>query len=88
MRMPAAQTLFLFAHTIDTDPEMTRFVFDSWLELVFTDSASARLLLVNAIELRNGWSQLLQSRLKQSKCITNTLILLSSTSLVSQLNYI
>lgn len=65
MRMPAAQTLFLFAHTIDTDAELTRFVFDSWLEVVFTDAASAILILVHALELRDLWSELLKSRLRQ-----------------------
>lgn len=69
MRMPAAQTLLLFAHSIDTDPLMTRIVFDSWLEVVFTDSASARLLLVCAMELRDWWSELLRHRLKQSNTI-------------------
>ncbi|ODN01337.1 putative ATP-dependent RNA helicase DHX34 [Orchesella cincta] len=64
-RMPAVQSLILFAHTIDTDPAMTRFVFDSWMEVVFTDSASARMMLICGIELRDTWSQLLKVRLMQ-----------------------
>lgn len=66
-RIPAAQTLFLFAHTIDTDPGLTRFVFDSWLEVVFTDSASSRMILVTAMDIRDTWSALLKNRLSQSK---------------------
>jgi len=66
-RMPAVQSLVLFAHTIDTDAAMTRFVFDSWIEIVFADSASARMIIVSGMELRDSWSQLLKVRLKQSK---------------------
>ena len=64
--MPAVQTLFLFAHTIDTDPALTRFVFDSWLEVVFTDAASSRSVLVAAMDIRDTWSTLLKNRLNES----------------------
>jgi len=65
-RMPAIQTLFLFGHSIDSDPSFTRFIFDSWLEVEFADSAAARSLCITAMELRENWLKLLDQRLTQS----------------------
>jgi hypothetical protein len=66
-RMPAVQTLLLFAHSIDSDAGFTRFIFDSWLEIEFTDSVSARTLISTAAELRDTWTQLLNERLAQKE---------------------
>jgi len=66
-RMPAVQTLLLFAHSIDSDASFTRFIFDSWLEIEFADSISARALISTAVELRDTWTQLLNQRLSQNE---------------------
>jgi len=66
-RMPAVQALFLFAHSIDTDPTFSRFVFDSWLEVEFADVSAARIMVITAAELRDTWIQLLSRRLSDSK---------------------
>ncbi|CAG7718391.1 unnamed protein product [Allacma fusca] len=66
-RMPAIQTLLLFAHSIDTDPTFTRIVFDSWIEVEFADAAAARTMIITSFELRNAWTQLLARRLSQGE---------------------
>jgi len=65
-RIPAVQALFLFCHSIDTDADFSRFVFDSWLEVEFADAAVARIMIVTATELRNTWNILLSQRLAES----------------------
>ncbi|KAG6453031.1 hypothetical protein O3G_MSEX007941 [Manduca sexta] len=63
MRMPAAQTLLLLAHSIDTNIGFTRIVCDSWLLLEFPYPETGLNLLLKAVKLRRRWDALINSRL-------------------------
>jgi ATP-dependent RNA helicase DHX34 len=64
LRMPAAQTTLLFAHTIDTNVTMSRIVCDSWLLLEFPLPETGQALLLKASNLRRTWNKLLELKLK------------------------
>ncbi|XP_053681351.1 probable ATP-dependent RNA helicase DHX34 [Anopheles nili] len=64
LRMPAAQTLLLFAHTIETNETFSRIVCDSWLCLDFPAPESGQALLLKATKLRRLWNRLLTEKLK------------------------
>ncbi|XP_044731151.1 probable ATP-dependent RNA helicase DHX34 [Chrysoperla carnea] len=64
IRMPTAQTLFLFAQTIETNQTFTRIVCDSWLLLEFPFPESGQILLLKASKIRLKWNMLLNQRLK------------------------
>ncbi|XP_049871355.1 probable ATP-dependent RNA helicase DHX34 [Pectinophora gossypiella] len=66
MRMPAAQTLLLLAHTIDTNIGFTRIVCDSWLLLEFPYPESGLNLLLKAVKLRQRWDALINRRLNDA----------------------
>ncbi|XP_035673880.1 probable ATP-dependent RNA helicase DHX34 [Branchiostoma floridae] len=66
MRIPAVQTLMLYAHCLDTNQDCTRIVSDYWLELTFPESEAAQLLLSSVIQLRVTWAKLLGLRLQES----------------------
>lgn len=66
MRVPALQTLMLYAHCLDTNQDCTRIVSDHWLELTFPESEAAQLLLSSVIQLRATWAKLLGLRLQES----------------------
>ncbi|XP_077299574.1 putative ATP-dependent RNA helicase DHX34 [Arctopsyche grandis] len=63
MRMPAAQTLLLFAHCIDTNMAFSRLVCDSWLQLEFPTPETGLQLLLKASKLRKQWDSLINDRL-------------------------
>lgn len=63
MRMPTAQTLLLFAHTLDTNKTFSRIVCDSWLCLDFPFGDTGQILLLKATRLRLMWNKLLEDRL-------------------------
>ncbi|XP_063894921.1 probable ATP-dependent RNA helicase DHX34 isoform X2 [Helicoverpa armigera] len=63
MRMPAAQTLLLLAHSIDTNIGFTRIVCDSWLLLEFPYPETGLNLLLKAVKLRQRWDLLINRRL-------------------------
>ncbi|XP_018310380.1 probable ATP-dependent RNA helicase DHX34 isoform X2 [Mycetomoellerius zeteki] len=64
LRMPAAQTLLLFAHEIDTNSTFSIIVCDSWLMLEFPTPDSGQILLMKATKLRNKWDFLLNQQLQ------------------------
>ncbi|KAJ0175217.1 hypothetical protein K1T71_009358 [Dendrolimus kikuchii] len=66
MRMPAAQTLMLLAHTIDTNMGFTRIVCDSWLLLEFPYPETGLNLLFKAAKLRQRWEALINRRLEDA----------------------
>ncbi|XP_046484972.1 probable ATP-dependent RNA helicase DHX34 [Neodiprion pinetum] len=66
MRMPAAQTLLLFAHEIDTNYTFSILVCDSWLKLEFPMPDSGQTLLMKATKLRQKWDMLLTHRLEEA----------------------
>ncbi|XP_013140316.1 PREDICTED: probable ATP-dependent RNA helicase DHX34 [Papilio polytes] len=63
MRMPAAQTLLLLSHSVDTNIGFTRIVCDSWLLLEFPYPETGMNLLLKAIKLRKRWDVLINRRL-------------------------
>ncbi|XP_063627218.1 probable ATP-dependent RNA helicase DHX34 isoform X1 [Cydia splendana] len=63
MRMPAAQTLLLLAHSIDTNIGFSRIVCDSWLLLEFPYPETGLNLLLKAAKLRQRWDALINRRL-------------------------
>ena len=65
MRVPALQTLLLFAHSLDTNADVTRIVTDSWLELRLSDSATGQKVLSAVQQLRVSWLRLLQLQLQE-----------------------
>ncbi|XP_058801679.1 probable ATP-dependent RNA helicase DHX34 [Phymastichus coffea] len=64
MRMPAAQTLLLFAQEIDTNSTFTTIACDSWLSFDFPTPDSGALLLYQAAQLRQKWDHLLNLKLQ------------------------
>lgn len=69
MRVPALQTLLLFARSLDTNANLTRFVIDCWLEISLPDSATGQKVLTAVQQLRVTWSRLLKLRFGASKDI-------------------
>lgn len=63
MRMPAAQTLLLFAQEIDTNLTFSRIVCDSWLCLDFPFPESGQTLVARAANLRRQWNKLVAQKL-------------------------
>lgn len=63
MRMPAAQTLLLFANEIDTTGTCGIIVCDQWISLEFPYPEAGLLLLKKASELRHLWTTLLAQKL-------------------------
>ena len=64
MRVPALQTLFLFAASLDTNADCTRIICDSWIELRLDDADIARKTLLTAVKLRSDWQELLELKLR------------------------
>ncbi|XP_018399875.1 PREDICTED: probable ATP-dependent RNA helicase DHX34 [Cyphomyrmex costatus] len=71
LRMPAAQTLLLFAHEIDTNSTFSIIVCDSWLMLEFPAPDSGQILLMKATKLRNKWDFLLNQQLQGINDVNN-----------------
>ncbi|XP_041981061.1 probable ATP-dependent RNA helicase DHX34 [Aricia agestis] len=91
MRMPAAQTLLLLAHSIDTNIGFTRLVCDTWLLLEFPYSETEGLnLLLKATKLRQTWDALINRRLADSnpnKSVENELQKAKHTKSYQELQY-
>ncbi|KAK2587022.1 hypothetical protein KPH14_010983 [Odynerus spinipes] len=66
LRMPAAQTLLLFAQEIDTNATFSIIVCDAWLSLEFPVPDTGQTLLMKSTKLRQKWEFLLNKRLKES----------------------
>ncbi|KAJ8981976.1 hypothetical protein NQ317_002150 [Molorchus minor] len=64
MRMPALQTLMLFAKTIATNGCMTKFAFDDFLMVDAPYFGQGKTLLSRALSLRKKWKGKLESKLK------------------------
>ena len=67
MRVPALQTLMLFAQSLDTNADLTRLVVDCWLEICLPDSAAGQKVLTAVQQLRATWERLLKLRFDASK---------------------
>lgn len=68
LRMPAVQTLLLFAHTLDTNATCSRIVCDSWLCVDLPVPESGQNLLLKASNLRRAWSKMLATKLDCEYC--------------------
>ena len=67
MRVPALQTLLLFAQSLDTNADLTRFVVDCWLEICLPDSATGHKVVTAVQQLRVTWARLLKLRFDANK---------------------
>lgn len=67
IRMPAAQTLLLFAQEIDANVTFSRVICDSWICLDFPFPESGQTLLVRAANLRKRWNDLVTQKLSESQ---------------------
>lgn len=67
MRVPALQTLMLFAQSLDTNADLTRFVVDGWLEISFPDNNTGQEVMFSAQRLRSTWVRLLKLRFDEIK---------------------
>ncbi|XP_023240234.1 probable ATP-dependent RNA helicase DHX34 [Centruroides sculpturatus] len=67
VRIPAAHTLLLLAHSLDTNHDFTKVIADSWLELRFPDAEEAQNFLLCSIKLRDMWQDLLQQKLMENQ---------------------
>lgn len=66
LRVPAAQTLLLFAREIDTNGTCSIIICDSWLMLEFPVPDNGQNLLLKAVRLRSKWDLLLNQQLRGS----------------------
>lgn len=67
MRMPAAQTLMMFAQEIDANLTFSRIICDSWLCLDFPFPETGQTLLVRATNLRRRWNTLISQKLAEGE---------------------
>ena len=67
MRVPALQTLMLFAQSLDTNADLTRFVVDGWLEISFPDNNTGQEVMFSVQRLRSTWVRLLKLRFDEIK---------------------
>uniref|UniRef100_A0A0V0J9T0 Putative ATP-dependent RNA helicase DHX34 n=2 Tax=Schistocephalus solidus TaxID=70667 RepID=A0A0V0J9T0_SCHSO len=67
IRVPALPTLLLYAREIDTNANVTRIVFDRWIEVELLDAEAAQRALAAAIWLRTSLDRLLKLKLAESQ---------------------
>lgn len=67
MRVPALQTLMLFAQSLDSNADLTRFVVDGWLEISFPDNNTGQEVMFSVQRLRSTWVRLLKLRFDEIK---------------------
>ncbi|XP_013170006.1 PREDICTED: probable ATP-dependent RNA helicase DHX34 [Papilio xuthus] len=87
MRMPAAQTLLLLSHSIDTNCGFTRLVCDSWLLLEFPYPETGMNLLLKAVKLRRRWDALINRRLLDANPNKSVESELEKTKISSKCSY-
>lgn len=64
MRVPALQTLLLYAKSIDTNISFTRFLCDGWIEIRFLDTMLAQALISKVLYLRSAIEKLFKLKLE------------------------
>jgi ATP-dependent RNA helicase DHX34 len=67
MRVPALQTLLLYARSLDTNNDCTRIIFDNWLEICLIDPHLAQKLVSATIYLRSSIEKLFEIRLQDHR---------------------
>jgi len=53
-RVPALAALLLFSHSMETTGDVSRIIFDSWLEVKFADPEAGQNQLITAVKIRHG----------------------------------
>lgn len=72
MRIPALQSLLLYASSLDTNAECTRILCDNWLEIRFLDHNTAQKIISAVISLRSSIDKLFKIRLEErNRLFTN-----------------
>lgn len=66
MRIPALQSLLLYARSLDTNAECTRIICDEWLEIRFLNIEIAQKIISAIISLRTSIEKLFKIRLEGS----------------------
>ena len=66
IRAPALPILLLFSQSVETNGDMSRIIFDAWLEVRIADAESAQNQLLTAHRLRRQWLLLLNSKLEDA----------------------
>ncbi|XP_033109817.1 probable ATP-dependent RNA helicase DHX34 [Anneissia japonica] len=66
MRVPALQTMLLYAHSLDTNTDCTRVVADDWVEFKFQTDTDAQQMISSVVQLRDTWQKLLKMRLEDA----------------------
>lgn len=66
IRVPALPVLLLFSHSIETNGDVSRIIFDSWLEITFADPETGQNQLLAAVKLRRNWLALLNLKLEDA----------------------
>jgi hypothetical protein len=64
MRVPALQTLLLYAKSLDTNEDCTRILCDEWLEIKFLDAELAQKIVSAVLYLRSSIEKLFKIRLE------------------------
>ena len=67
VRMPALQTLLLFCHSVESDGDFGRLVFDSWIEMRFADVFQGQVQISKAVMLRQIWKELADLRFSEEE---------------------
>ncbi|GFT13178.1 probable ATP-dependent RNA helicase DHX34 [Nephila pilipes] len=65
LRVPAAHTLLLCCHSLDTNQDFTRTVCDGWIELRFPETESIQDFVYQAFNIRDSWQKLLQKAFEE-----------------------
>ncbi|KAG8195923.1 hypothetical protein JTE90_001157 [Oedothorax gibbosus] len=60
LRAPAAHTLLLTSHSLDTNQDFSRVVCDGWIEICFHETEAIQDFVYQAFNIRDSWIKLLQ----------------------------
>lgn len=71
MRVPALQTVLLYAKSLDTNIDFTRIVCDGWIEIRFLDCVQAQNLISSVLYLRSSIEKLFKLKLEFYKINNN-----------------
>ncbi|GFY57113.1 probable ATP-dependent RNA helicase DHX34 [Trichonephila inaurata madagascariensis] len=65
LRVPAAHTLLLCSHSLDTNQNFTRIICDGWIELRFPETESIQDFVYQSFNIRDSWQKLLQKAFEE-----------------------
>ena len=70
IRLPALPTFLLLSKSVDTNINLSRIIFDSWIEVRFPQPKMALKMFYKAHILRSMWQTLLDSKVNESNLTT------------------